>query len=321
LNWLVLPMSEQEKRDTLSLDGAGSGERKRPAVATAVNYQEPMQGKRAADWLLRLFDLFAELSLSTEKELPDLVTKVERPAPLGRDTTDGTKLEGTVSTSSWQLTVRLIGSRIVGYLYPLGGAGHASTDLGENKPLFTFDSKESAGEREWFFEERKIAYAQLPTYARRFFNKLIKVSFTHAEAEGTASDKLGRFDSIDEEKMLSIIDSLSDEDDTPFIAPPEADASAGVSISQTPQQDSQPEEIEMVMTEELTVAGARKQMERAIEKELTSIIDLGKNSFEKQDWDVVNRAMKKAQLLKEYKEKVFAVLSEWDEIEREVGDL
>lgn len=51
--------------------------------------------------------------------------------------------------------------------------------------------------------------------------------------------------------------------------------------------NSQPEEQEMVMTDELTVANARTQMQRAVDKELAGLIELGKGAFERQDWTVL----------------------------------
>jgi hypothetical protein len=83
------------------------------------------------------------------------------------------------------------------------------------------------------------------------------------------------------------------------------------------ETEANTEELEMLKTEELTIASACEMMRHSIDKELEAITRVGMRAFENQDLAAIEKAMKRTKKVKEFKEQLSPVLSMWDRVEHE----
>lgn len=84
-----------------------------------------------------------------------------------------------------------------------------------------------------------------------------------------------------------------------------------------PETESDRKEAEMLKTDELSIASACEMMRHSIDKELDSCTKAGMRAFENQDLPAIERMMKRTKKLKDFKEQVIPVLSDWERIEHE----
>jgi hypothetical protein len=83
------------------------------------------------------------------------------------------------------------------------------------------------------------------------------------------------------------------------------------------ETEANTEELEMLKTEDLTIASACEMMRHSIDKELEAITRSGMRAFENQDLAAIEKAMKRTKKVKEFKEQLSPVLSMWDRLEHE----
>jgi hypothetical protein len=83
------------------------------------------------------------------------------------------------------------------------------------------------------------------------------------------------------------------------------------------ETEANTEELEMLKTEELTIASACEMMRHSIDKELEAITRSGMRAFENQDLAAIEKAMKRTKKVKEFKEQLSPVLSMWDRLDHE----
>ncbi len=135
-----------------------------------------------------------------------------------------------------------------------------------------------------------------------------------AQAPETSAVEVSRPNRLDS----SIFESTSDDGGESGTTESESsDISNSESSSIWPQKEANTEELEMLKTEELTIASACEMMRHSIDKELESITRSGMRAFENQDLGAIEKAMKRTKKVKDFKEQLSPVLSMWERMDHE----